>query len=259
MFEYSGNLIPLPTPFTDDGGTVSEVRLARCLRWLSDRGAAGYVVGSDAGEFGALTVMERKRLFELAAQTVPAGTPLFAHVTTLGTMSTLDLAQHAADCGARGIVVMPPYYGTLSDHEIHAHFQTIARFAHLPVMVVDPLERIDPGLAEDIERIPGVTLANPVFDTEMSDAACFERSTSDEFAVGHAFALPMAFFGTLWNKVDDPTYLAVREMINIFGMARVAKFAAGWMGLDLGPTRGPLQALPEPAREALHRAFCVAA
>lgn len=259
MFEFSGKLIPLPTPFTDDGGTISEVRLARCLRWLNERSASGYVVGSDAGEFGALTLLERKRLFELTAQNVPAGTPILVHATTLGTMSTLELAQHAADGGARGVVVMPPYYGTFSDHEIDVHFQALARFAHVPVIVVDPLQRLDPCFSAELSRIPGITVGQPVFDSDLSDAACFERSSSDEFAFGNTYSLPMSFFGPLWREIDDPTYLALREMVNVFGVARVAKFAAGWMGLDLGPTRGPLQALPEPAREGLHRALCVAA
>lgn len=259
MLELTGNLVPLPTPFTDDGSSISEVRLERCIRRFLDQGASGFVVASEAGEFGALTISERKHLFELVAHNVPAGTPLAAHVSTLGTMSSLDLAQHAANCGYRAAVVMPPYYGFFSDAEISTFMLTLARHAHLPMIVVDPLARLDGDLAADIAQIPGVKTAIPVFDSDQSDAACFERSTSDEFACGRLFSFPLAMFGSVWKGHDESSYLALREILHIFGAARVAKFAADWIGLDLGPTRGPLQPLPAAAREALHRALCVAA
>lgn len=259
MLELTGNLIPLPTPFTDDGSTVSEVRLARCIGRLLEMGADGFVVGADAGEFGALSMSERKHLLEMVAQNVPAGTPIVAHVTTMGTTSSLELAQHAANVGARAAVIMPPFYGCFSDAEIQSHIQSVARHAHLPIILVDPQARIDGDLAKEIALMPGVKLSEPVFDTPMCNAACLERSTSDEFALGNLYALPMAFFGRIWESDDEPTTLALRELMNVFGVARVAKFASDWLGVELGPVRGPLQPLPAAAREALHRLYCVPA
>ena len=110
MEGIAGLFAPVVTPFTDDGSTVSDVRLSRQVRYLIDRGIAGFVTTSDTGEFLATSFAERKEVLEIVIREAH-GRPVLAHVSTMSTSSSLDLAQHAARHGARAAVLMPPYFG----------------------------------------------------------------------------------------------------------------------------------------------------
>ncbi len=89
----------MPTPFTDDGTALSEVRLARLVREVLKRPIEGVVVAPDAGEFWALTVDERKTLLEMVLREVRGAVPVWCHVSSLRTATSLDLAQHAEQFG----------------------------------------------------------------------------------------------------------------------------------------------------------------
>ena len=66
MLELAGRFVPLVTPFTDDGSTLSEVRLARLVRFYLDRSVEGLALATETGEFGTLSQDERKQLLEWA-------------------------------------------------------------------------------------------------------------------------------------------------------------------------------------------------
>ena len=79
------------------------------LAWLKHCGADGVVVLGTTGEFPSFSVAERKQVAEVALKDkmglnviVGPGTPNFPE--------TLELARHAADHGADGLLVIPPFY-----------------------------------------------------------------------------------------------------------------------------------------------------
>lgn len=245
MLEFVGTYIPIPTPFTDDGASLSEVRLARWLRATLPYGFAGAVVGSDAGEFAAMNLQERGSLFELAGRALPSDMAMIAHITCLGTAGTMDLAQRAANAGARAAVLSAPYYGNLSDAELLSFFRSVCSFARIPVILVDPQRRIDPLFLKEVQDVQGLHVASPVRDTDHREAACFDRATTDEFAVGELYCLPMAIFGIAgFDPSSSATFRALQEIIHIFGVARVLKSTQELFGTELGPLRPPIQSVP---------------
>ena len=150
MLGLSGLFAPVSTPFTDDGETVSEIRLARLVRHLLAHGISGLVCCTETGEFITVNTSERKQVLEIVLREARS-VPVLAHCTRLGTAQTIDLCQHAARHGARAAVVMPPYFGTYADQEIEQHLRRIVQHANLPVIVVDPLayeyDHVPPPLA----------------------------------------------------------------------------------------------------------------
>ena len=94
--ELNGVLAPLPTPFTDDGSSISEIRLLRLLRKLQELGVSGYVACCEVGEFVALGRSERKSLVEILLRDPASLIQVVVNVSTLSTPASLDLAQHAA-------------------------------------------------------------------------------------------------------------------------------------------------------------------
>jgi 4-hydroxy-tetrahydrodipicolinate synthase len=79
------------------------------LAWFKSQGADGVVVLGTTGEYPSFSVAERKSVMETVGKNknglniiLSPGTPNFPE--------TLELSRHAADHGADGLLVIPPYY-----------------------------------------------------------------------------------------------------------------------------------------------------
>ena len=65
MANVKGNFTPLTTAFTDDGRTLSEVRMARQVKFWMERGVTGFYLGGETGEFLTVVTSERKTALEI--------------------------------------------------------------------------------------------------------------------------------------------------------------------------------------------------
>ena len=96
------------TPFLPDGA-IDEAGFRRNIRhWIGKLGIDGLFIAGKQGEFFSLSVPERKRLFEIAAEECAgkAGTIMSCSDQNLDVV--LDLARHAEAVGADSIVVHAP-------------------------------------------------------------------------------------------------------------------------------------------------------
>lgn len=227
MSTLSGPFAPVVTPFTDDSSGISEVRLARLVRRLVDSGARGFFVGTEAGEFTCLSFSERKSALEIVVRECHGALPVVAHISTLSTASSLDLAQHAQRHGARAALVMPPYYGQYTDLEIEWHFRTIHQYADIPLIVIDPLKRISGAIAKNLQGMDRLTLIERPSRTDMIQGDGFDVKAS------HAFPADL-------GKDDAAKF---DELAMYHGSAKVLKAALEEINLDCGPVRKPLQFL----------------
>lgn len=159
MFELAGRMTPLVTPFTDDGASIGEVRIARLVRFYAERGAEGFAIATDTGEFTTLTFTERKQVVEWVQRSCQGSLPLVVNASTLATSSSLDIAQHAARHGARAVLLMPPYYGQFSQAEHVEHVRVVSAYSKLPVVVVDAQELLQEDAKTNISHIPNVHMA----------------------------------------------------------------------------------------------------
>jgi dihydrodipicolinate synthase/N-acetylneuraminate lyase len=255
MQTFEGMFAPVATPFTDDASTVSEVRLARQIRYLSESSVDGFVVNSDCGEFGTLTYSERKSMVELTAR-LSNGKPFLVHVSSLSTAITLDLTQHAARHGARGVVVMPPFYGLYTAEELVGFFSALTRYGDLPAIVVDPLEAITDEVRAGLAGSPQIVFAQSLQDARKPGLGCYKGLTSsDEFAVGEAICSPLALLrpaqvaAATKGEPEDFAKLIILE--ETLGRARVSKAGLEALGIDSGPPRPPLKSLTLAVSAAL--------
>lgn len=79
------------------------------MEWFKHQGADGVVVLGTTGEYPSFSVAERKQVMEVAGKNkdgmniiLSPGTPNFPE--------TIELSKHAADHGADGLLVIPPFY-----------------------------------------------------------------------------------------------------------------------------------------------------
>jgi 4-hydroxy-tetrahydrodipicolinate synthase len=79
------------------------------VQWFKHQGADGIVVLGTTGEYPSFSVAERKAVMDAVGKNkdgmniiLSPGTPNFPE--------TIELAKHAADHGAEGLLVIPPFY-----------------------------------------------------------------------------------------------------------------------------------------------------
>ena len=75
----------------------------------------------------ALTIEERKQIAEVTINTVAGRLPVIIHVGHPSTEVAVELAIHAQNAGAFGIVCITPYYWSLTQEEIFRAFRAIVR------------------------------------------------------------------------------------------------------------------------------------
>ncbi len=246
MFERL--IVPLASPYTDDTSSVSEIRFARLVRFHRDRGAAGFVVTSDAGEWWALAHSERKTLVEWAVREAH-GLPVFVHVTASTTSAMIDLCQHAERHGARGAVFSMPPYGPFSPDEVRSAARGLRRHGNLAAGFLGT-ERIDEG------GEAGLGLAVRSLDAVGFGAVALSRgATSEEGEFGGEVVSPLGVFGAQaaralvvgWGTAQ----IKVKALFAHGRSVRVAKAFCEEQGLDIGPPRGPVHSLDPRGRELL--------
>jgi 4-hydroxy-tetrahydrodipicolinate synthase len=79
------------------------------LQWLKENGADGVVVLGTTGEFPSFSVAERKLIAETALKD-KLGLNVIINPGTTDFPETIELARHAQDHGADGLLVIPPFY-----------------------------------------------------------------------------------------------------------------------------------------------------
>lgn len=239
MVELPAVLAPLPSPFTDDGSGLSEVRIARLMRRLKDAGVRGVVIASDTGEFGALNISERKLLTEICVREAQGDQAVIVHVSTLSTAASLDLAQHAARHGARAALVMAPYYGDFTNQEIASYFKAIAQYAEIPLIILASRE-VTKEVEDAISDLPRVSIAHALGEVPIGPSA---------FVVNNSECRPEAVLCTEDRVKTNPS---LRKELYRNGYARAVKSILALEGYEFGSVRGPYADLPrEQAQELL--------
>ncbi|MBN9554238.1 MAG: dihydrodipicolinate synthase family protein [Alphaproteobacteria bacterium] len=79
------------------------------LGWFQHNGADGVVVLGTTGEYPSFSMAERKAVMEVAGKN-KGGMNIICSSGTSNFPETIELSKHAADHGADGLLVIPPFY-----------------------------------------------------------------------------------------------------------------------------------------------------
>lgn len=113
----------LLSPF-DANHRVAHGKLRMLVRHLVKKGVDGFYVGGSSSELFSLTIDERKREAELVRKEA-AGSKMIVHVGAMRVDDAVELAKHAAKCGADAISAIPPFYGNYTWDEIAAYYRAL--------------------------------------------------------------------------------------------------------------------------------------
>lgn len=129
----SGLLTALVTPLKD--GSVDLGALKQVLDSELESGVTGVVVGGGTGEFGCLSLEERRILAEAVIGHVDGRLPVIVQTGCLATRDVLELSQHAESSGADGLLIASPFGEAITWQERRHFYETVSESVSTPIMV----------------------------------------------------------------------------------------------------------------------------
>ncbi len=118
-----------------DTGNVDNTRAAALARHLWEHGSGGFVLAGSTGEAYALSLDERRGLFESVRAAVPLTVPIWMGTGTNNTDDTVRLTEAADHWGVDGVLVVTPYYNRPNQEGLIEHFFHIVDATGSSVMV----------------------------------------------------------------------------------------------------------------------------
>lgn len=98
-------------------------------------GAKGFYVGGSTGEGFLLATEERKLALEQVVRANAARGTVIAHIGSISTGESVQLARHAESLGVDAVSAVVPFYYKLSMTEIERHYEQIMDAASLPMII----------------------------------------------------------------------------------------------------------------------------
>jgi 4-hydroxy-tetrahydrodipicolinate synthase len=132
--QWSGVLPAITTPFKADG-SVDHPFLRDHAARLIDAGCRGIVALGSLGEANTLTFDEKIEILQSCREALNGRAPVIAGIAGLSTSECVGLAQAAADAGADGLMVLPPYVYRGDWRETEAYFSSVIRATPLSCML----------------------------------------------------------------------------------------------------------------------------
>ena len=121
------------TPFTEAGDVDTE-RLAQHVAKGVDAGPGGVFIACGTGEFHALDASELRTIVRTAVDVVGGRVPVYAGAGGSIAQATA-FAEAAADAGADGLLLLPPYLVEMPQEGLVAYTRAVTEATDLPVIV----------------------------------------------------------------------------------------------------------------------------
>lgn len=131
---FKGSLVALITPMRPDGA-LDEKAFAEFVEWQISEGTHGIVPVGTTGESPTLSHHEHRRVVEIAVKVSNGRIPVIAGAGSNSTAEAIELARHAREAGADGILVVTPYYNKPTQEGMFLHFSAIADAADIPLII----------------------------------------------------------------------------------------------------------------------------
>lgn len=127
-----GIIPPMVTPL-QDRDRLDYAGLERLIEHMLAGGVHGIFLLGTTGEAPSLSYRLRRELIEIACGQVASRVPVLVGITDTAFVESVNLAGHAADAGAAGVVLAPPYYFPAGQDELVEYLDHLTRELPLPL------------------------------------------------------------------------------------------------------------------------------
>ena len=150
------------TPFTPGSLAIDEAAVRRNFRhWIEDLGIDGFFVAGKQGEFFAMSLEERKRIFEITLEETQGKAGAIMSCSDQNMETVIELARHAEKLGATSIVVHAPllHFTHRQDETLYQYYKTISEEVGLAIAMwshPDSGYLMSPDLCARIADLPNI-------------------------------------------------------------------------------------------------------
>ena len=131
---FMGVIPPVSTIFFPDG-TLDKQGMGRNIDYLIGQGVHALFFNGTGGEFSQMSQSLRREVAAFVVGYVSGRLPVLIGTGSCSTAEVIELNDHAKSLGADGVVVINPYYWTLSEAHLFAHYDDIAKATDLPIVL----------------------------------------------------------------------------------------------------------------------------
>jgi dihydrodipicolinate synthase/N-acetylneuraminate lyase len=128
-------VMPAITTCFDAALNVDAAFIADHCRWLVESGCTAIIPLGSLGEGATLEFDEKVAIIDACVNGVAGRTPIAPAISALRTCEAVKLAKAAADHGAHGLMVLPPYVYKGDWREMKAHVVAVFRATPLSCML----------------------------------------------------------------------------------------------------------------------------
>lgn len=126
MIKKTNFLTPVITAFTENGELDIDAN-KRIYDHLIDGGVDGLVIMGSTGEFFTMTTEQKKQLIDLVVNHVNHRTKVYIGTSCMSAEDTIELSNYAINAGADAVMIIGPYYFSLSDESIEFYFDSVCK------------------------------------------------------------------------------------------------------------------------------------
>ena len=163
-FDLGGVIVATTLAFKEDssapgGLAVDYDKFAAHCDWLINNGCRGVGPNGSLGEYSSLTDEERRKVVQVAVETVGDRGLVVAGVHGVGWHQAKKWAEYAQEDGADGVLLLPPTIYRANESEVIEHYTRVAEVG-MPIMAYNnPFDtKVDlvPSLVAKLAEIPEV-------------------------------------------------------------------------------------------------------
>lgn len=134
MDVFKGVYPPVVTLFEKDGSFDMEANKKQA-DFLIDKGVNGLAYLGTSGEFGVLTLSEKKEFISTMTAYVNSRVKVIAGVGSTSLSEAMELIRCSEDAGADGVLLVNPYFSVYDGRMVEAYYDEVLDNTKLPVIL----------------------------------------------------------------------------------------------------------------------------
>lgn len=148
QIDWSGVMPAVTTKFTSND-KLDLLMFEVNIKAQVDAGVSAIILGGTLGEASTLSYEEKKTLIKETVKIVEGKVPVIINIAEQTTVGAIEAAQVAEECGAKGLMMLPPMRYKANDYETVTYFKTVANSTKLPIMIYN--NPVDYGIAVTLD------------------------------------------------------------------------------------------------------------
>lgn len=156
-FMFDGVNLAITTPF-DASGKIDYARFEALIERYLAAGVHGFVLSSGTGMHVYLSKDESKELVAFGSKVINGRARVIAQTSALLVDEVVERTRHAKDCGADGVMVLPPFFEGPTDDQGIIDFYSSVSEAGLPIIGYNVPQavgvEVTPSLFKQLSEIP---------------------------------------------------------------------------------------------------------